>query len=220
MLAALSAGQRKVSIRIAQNTAEEYRAAVGLAKPRYGVKLAAITSTALASLMLLGLAYPNAWSAWILNRAVSAGEVISHETQLAARRSRRQQDVRIAGEAKIAALTPRPSQLSGVAVGPGTAAPARSGAAVPATKIPATPERRSQIIVREGDTLENIAVRYLGSNSGINQLIEANPHLTDINQLNVGQVIYLPPGISAKVAHDQAAVAASGSNAQDSPGAN
>jgi nucleoid-associated protein YgaU len=71
--------------------------------------------------------------------------------------------------------------------------------------IPPAAERRPQMIVRYGDTLEKIAIRYFGSDSGINQLIEANPQLTDINQLTVGQVIYLPPGNNPKLSRDQTA---------------
>jgi general secretion pathway protein A len=200
MLAALRAGQRKVSMGIAKETAAEYLEAVGLAKPRYGFKLAAIGSTALASLMLLGLVYPNAWSAWVINRALSVGEVISHTTHPAIRAGRRQKAARIRLEAKNPALTPRPLQSVAVIVPPAMPPAVARTAASPAT---AAPERRGQIIVREGDTLENIAIHYLGSKSGIDQLMTANPHLTDINQLDVGQVIYLPPGITAKASHDR-----------------
>jgi LysM repeat protein len=85
------------------------------------------------------------------------------------------------------------------------------------TGVPAAPEQRSQITVRYGDTLEKIAIRYFGSKSGINQLIAANPQLTNINQLSVGQIIYLPPGITPKASHDQTATARPVPNAEDSP---
>jgi len=215
MLAALRAGQRKVSVSIAKETAAEYLEAVGLAKPRYGFKVAAIGSTALASLMVLGLVYPNAWSAWMLSRAVSVGEVIRHEARPVTRASGRQKPAGIQRDAKKAALTPRPVQA--VAIVAPAPAVVRIVAASPAAKIPASPVRRSQIIVRAGDTLENIAIRYLGSNAGINQLIAANPHLTDINQLEVGQVIYLPPGVSAKADDGPAASAVLPSNTNHSP---
>jgi type II secretory pathway predicted ATPase ExeA/LysM repeat protein len=79
-------------------------------------------------------------------------------------------------------------------------------AASAAPAAPAAPaERRNQITVRAGDTLEKIAVRYLGTTSGINAFIAANPQLTNVNQLTVGQVIYLPPGVSPKAAHADAA---------------
>jgi type II secretory pathway predicted ATPase ExeA/LysM repeat protein len=75
---------------------------------------------------------------------------------------------------------------------------------------------RSRITVRSGDTLEKIAIDYFGSKSGINQLIDANPQLTDINQLTVGQVLYLPAGVAPKAPRDQAADAPPASDARDS----
>ena len=78
------------------------------------------------------------------------------------------------------------------------AAAAVSAATEKQTALPATPEQRSQITVKDGDTLEKIALRFFRSNAGISELIKANPQLTDINHLSVGQVIYLPPGISGR----------------------
>lgn len=76
--------------------------------------------------------------------------------------------------------------------------------------------QRKQVIVRYGDTLEDIAVRYLGSKSKINELIDANPQLTNINQLNVGEVIYLPPDASSNASQDQTATAHQVPNVRDS----
>ena len=78
------------------------------------------------------------------------------------------------------------------------AAAAVSAATEKQTALPATPEQRSQITVKDGDTLEKIALRFFRSNAGISELIKANPQLTDINHLSVGQVIYLPAGISGR----------------------
>jgi phage tail protein X len=78
------------------------------------------------------------------------------------------------------------------------------------------PERRSQITVRHGDTLEKIAIRYFGSTSGLNALIAANPQLTDINRLTVGQIIYLPRGITPKASHDLTATVPPSPNTEDS----
>jgi LysM repeat protein len=86
-----------------------------------------------------------------------------------------------------------------------------------ATQKPAAPEQRSQITVKHGDTLEKIAIRYSGSKSGIKELIDANPQLTNIDQLTVGEVIHLPPGITQKASQDQTALARPGPNAEDSP---
>jgi nucleoid-associated protein YgaU len=83
---------------------------------------------------------------------------------------------------------------------------------------PTAPEQRRQITVKYGDTLENIAVRYFGSTSELNALIAANPQLTDINRLTVGQIINLPHGISPKASHDhQTANERPVANAEDSP---
>ena len=62
--------------------------------------------------------------------------------------------------------------------------------------------QRRQITVRYGDTLEKIAIRYFGSKSGINELIDANPQLIDIDRLHIGQVIYFPSGSTSKTSHD------------------
>ncbi len=66
--------------------------------------------------------------------------------------------------------------------------------------MPAAPSQRRQITVRYGDTLELIAIRYFGSKAGINEIIQANPQLTNINQLRVGEMIYIPVGVPAKAA--------------------
>ncbi|HZO82156.1 MAG TPA: AAA family ATPase [Candidatus Binataceae bacterium] len=86
---------------------------------------------------------------------------------------------------------------------PSAHAEANLGAATQKPAVtPAAASQRSQVTVQYGDTLEKIAIRYLGSSSGINALVKANPQVTDINQLNVGEVIYLPPGVAAKAKHD------------------
>jgi LysM repeat protein len=95
------------------------------------------------------------------------------------------------------------------------AAAAVSAGAQKQTGAPAA--QRSQITVRDGDTLEKIAIRYIGSKSGINQLVTANPQLTNINHLSVGQVIHLPPGLTPKGSRDQSATARPVPNAEDSP---
>jgi len=72
---------------------------------------------------------------------------------------------------------------------------------------PALANHRGQISVRYGDTLEKIAIRYLGSKDGLTVLLQANPQLKDINQLSVGEVIYLPPGVNVRAPHDETAFA-------------
>jgi nucleoid-associated protein YgaU len=97
------------------------------------------------------------------------------------------------------------------------AAVAVSAATQKQTAVPAVPEQRNQATVKYGDTLEKIAIRYYGSKSGIKELVDANPQLTNINQLSVGQVIHLPPGITPKASQDQTATARPVPSAEDSP---
>ncbi|HEY2523972.1 MAG TPA: LysM domain-containing protein, partial [Candidatus Binataceae bacterium] len=98
-------------------------------------------------------------------------------------------------------------------------APAAAAVAPAPAAAPAPAVRRNQITVRAGDTLEKIAVRYFGSNSGISAFIAANPQLANINQLIVGQVIYLPPGVSPKAAHEEAATEPAEAESADEPAA-
>jgi general secretion pathway protein A len=67
---------------------------------------------------------------------------------------------------------------------PVSAAPPESEAA----KL--TPAR--QLVVRYGDTLLQIAMRYLGSERAVNDLINANPQLVDVNRIYPGQKLTLP----------------------------
>jgi len=88
-----------------------------------------------------------------------------------------------------------------VSAGPGPIAV--SAATQEQTAAPAPMERRRQITVRYGDTIERLAIRYFGTKSGINDLIDANPQLTNINRLSSGQILYLPSGSNLKAPHDQ-----------------
>jgi LysM repeat protein len=94
------------------------------------------------------------------------------------------------------------NNVAGPATAPETridpTAPAAAAVSAATQKQTAGPEQRSQITVRSGDTLEKIAIRYFGSKSETNELIDANPQLANINQLSVGQIIYLPPGVTPK----------------------
>jgi len=50
---------------------------------------------------------------------------------------------------------------------------------------------KRSVLVKYGDTLENLALQHLGSRNALNALIEANPQITDINKIFPGQKIYL-----------------------------
>jgi type II secretory pathway predicted ATPase ExeA/LysM repeat protein len=90
-------------------------------------------------------------------------------------------------------------------VTPAIEAPPGNTAAQKPLGAPELASHRGQISVRYGDTLEKIAIRYLGSKDGLTALLQANPQVKDINQLSVGEVIYLPPGVSPKPRHDETA---------------
>jgi len=52
-------------------------------------------------------------------------------------------------------------------------------------------DRKRSILVKYGDTLENLALQHLGSRTALNILINANPQITDINRIYPGQKVYL-----------------------------
>jgi type II secretory pathway predicted ATPase ExeA len=52
-------------------------------------------------------------------------------------------------------------------------------------------DARRSISVKYGDTLELIALRYLGSRYALGSLIAANPQIADINRIFPGQKVYL-----------------------------
>lgn len=68
-----------------------------------------------------------------------------------------------------------------------SAAPGPSLALAPA---PAAPKATIQI--HAGDTLHDLAAKYLGSEDRTRDLISANPQIKDPNNLYVGEVVYLP----------------------------
>jgi type II secretory pathway predicted ATPase ExeA/phage tail protein X len=69
--------------------------------------------------------------------------------------------------------------------------------APPARESHPSPPRLRQIRVRLGDTVENIARRYLGSSEKIDELIAANPQLANVDRIFPGDVIYLPQSDSS-----------------------
>jgi general secretion pathway protein A len=241
MMAAFYAGENKVSYKTAKKTAAEYHDAVAIESRKPGtwplVVRALIAGAALGSLLISGFVYPDVWSE-VLNHTVSFGRANEHTVPTDSRAARHRKGAGSRHEAK-AALTPHPlesqaslapdaaatvapkSDVAGPAMTPGmpiaSTAPTVAAASAGTPKPAAVPEQRSQIIVRYGDTLEKIAIRYFGSESGLNALIAANPQLTDINRLSVGQIIYLPHGITPKASHDQTATAPAVPNAENSP---
>jgi general secretion pathway protein A len=70
---------------------------------------------------------------------------------------------------------------------------AGDGQAMDLSSLPAEPkdDQKSSISVKYGDTLEKLAIEYLGSRYALNTLIGANPQITDINKIYPGQTVYL-----------------------------
>ncbi len=231
MLAAFQATEKKVSVKTAKKIAATYHDSVSITKPHSGRRLLAmpalVMGIGLAALLFLGLVHPNAWSNWFYHSPSSVQQVepAAHPVKAVVRvKAVEQRGVKghqeFGGKLKTAPyVAPRPAELPASVATPvvalaetGNDVPVRAtSSTVPAriagiqkrTEVPPTQEQRGSITIRYGDTLESIAIRYFGSKAGINELIQANPQLTNINQLSVGQVIYLPPGIPHKPSQDQ-----------------
>ena len=220
MLAAFHAGERKVSVRMAKKVASQYHDSVGIRHEGFAWRRLAmpalIASTATASALLVGVAYRQNQSHRIFDHTAPSGEPIEQTTgpfqAVKARKTAQQAVQRDLGSGPkrkaLASLESGPLELQIVSE---AAEPAPKGEVTMAavsdtpTRVSRDSEQRTQITVRYGDTLEKIAVRYFGSKSGINELMEANPQLTNINRLNVGDVIYLPRGVAPKASDDQSA---------------
>jgi phage tail protein X len=244
MQAAFYAGDKKVTLKTAKKVAAEYQDSVGIqnhgssSRPLGMPTL--LVGTAIAALLLFGFVYP-IWSDWVLIRSGPSGMAIEQ----AAQPVKTALQVKTGEEpplhwhsnngAKAKANTsvesqPLPLRTSFVPGAPTAAASKNDGAAsatAPAAavnagiqkqnRLRAAPAQRRQITVRYGDTLKLIAIRYFGSKAGINDIIQANPQLTNINQLTVGEVIYLPAGIAPKAdSRDETATAWSVSNVEES----
>jgi general secretion pathway protein A len=67
----------------------------------------------------------------------------------------------------------------------------------PVKASPPSQPRLRQIRVKLGDTVANIARRYLGSNQKLDELIAANPQLANVDRIFPGDVIYLPQSDSS-----------------------
>ncbi len=68
-----------------------------------------------------------------------------------------------------------------------------SPAPMPALKTEtAAPPEATIIRIRQGDTIHDLAAKYLGSKYRARELINANPQIKDPNNLFVGQIIFLP----------------------------
>lgn len=244
MLAAFYAGERRVSDKTAKKIAAEYHESVGIVKPKSRAQLLVTSALAAAAVLALvvavGAVLPNKFSNRFLhyravNQAANAREISSVTPPAPRVELRGARDAGAAGiphghaQAAVSLASPsgksaaRPENSSGAALAPDQAMHASANATMDAatrsdhsvaTEIGAN--QRNQVVVKSGDTLEKIAVRYFGSESGINQLVAANPQLTDINQLTVGQIIHLPKGAAARTVRDQSPTSVRNSSHEDS----
>jgi type II secretory pathway predicted ATPase ExeA/phage tail protein X len=227
MQAAFYAGDKKVTVKVAKKVAADYQDSVGIKKQGSGSRPLGMPTlligTAIAALLLLAFVYP-IWSDWVLSRSDPSGVAMEQTAQpvktalqvQTGEEPRLDEHPNSAAKAKAVASAESPplpvrtsfvpgSPSSAVSKNDGAAAATASGVAVNAgvqkeNSMPAAPSGRRQITVRYGDTLELIAIRYFGSKAGINEIIQANPQLTNINQLRVGEMIYIPVGVPAKAA--------------------
>jgi type II secretory pathway predicted ATPase ExeA/phage tail protein X len=214
--AAFYANERKVSVGTAKKTALEYHDSVAITKRRPSrmrllVIAPLVVGVGVAALLLLGVVYPNGASDWVRNHTVSFGKAKTVEQADDAGPLdfgvKPINPAALAPQPVEAGRSPRspmagPMRVPGMRIDP-TAPAAAAVSAGDQTGAPAVPPQRRQVTVRPGDTLETIAMRYYGSKDGISELIEANPQLTDINRLSVGQTIYLPSSIAPKASHNQ-----------------
>jgi general secretion pathway protein A len=71
-----------------------------------------------------------------------------------------------------------------------------------ATPLPKQPSaasserQRRGVRVHYGDTLQRLAIRYLGARDRLQSLIDANPQLRNFNRIHPGQTVYLPASAS------------------------
>jgi len=216
MQAAYNAGERKVSYKTANRIAAQYHDSVRITKQGFFARPfampALVAGPALAALLLLSLLLPNLRSS---NHTVPVTQVKSVAQVMPVEQPGVEEHPGSSAEPLAASpVAPRPAELH-ASLAPVAAASANEVRKVPTgmiapnaaaasamiqkqTGASAVPLQRSQIIVKDGDTLEKIALRYFRSNTGIYELIKANPQLTNINHLTVGQIIYLPAGIGGR----------------------
>lgn len=217
--AAFYANERKVSVATAKKTALEYHDSVAItrrqpSRMKWLLLPPLAAGVGLAAMLLLGVVYPNGASEWVRDHTLKLGKARTIEradeegpfdfgVKPIERAPGAVQNIE-------AGRKPRdpiagPLRVPGIHLDPTTpAAAAVSVANQPGA--PARPQPPRQIAVRQGDTLGTIAMRYYGSEEGVSELIAANPQLTDINRLSVGQTINVPATPGA--AHQQATATA------------
>jgi general secretion pathway protein A len=220
MMAAFYTGDRKITVRTAKKIAAEYQASIGQAKGFSLGGLATVMGAAVAAILLLGFVYRNGWWGQARARATFLSDIIGKRIQQADLKATSPKALAVYPEAKPAASISAREREAGMVNAPALTTPPAPNAVMTHAAAEQTPisrqtgstggstqaqansaaqaQTRSQVTVREGDTLEKIAARYLGSDAEVNNLIQANPQIADVNDLSVGQTIYLPSGIAPK----------------------
>jgi type II secretory pathway predicted ATPase ExeA/LysM repeat protein len=194
MLLAYSSGKRKVDIQSAREAASEYENLLGSADsekkkvPRvwrwWRMGVAAAGLAALVTIIL---------RAGIADSPKRTGTNYSGDLALKPHTLRL---TRFDSASAESAAVPLPHagedrNSPGALRGSAQAAPPRvvsTGSLVP-------PPRR-WIRVRRGDTLQRLAIRYLGSEQRLPSLIQANPQLRNFDLIYPGQTVYLPASTS------------------------
>jgi phage tail protein X len=59
------------------------------------------------------------------------------------------------------------------------------------SSVSSTAVRHRSVLVKYGDTLERLAIRYLGSRYALGAIEDANPQIADVNKIYPGQKVYL-----------------------------
>ncbi len=185
LLTAYAAGARTVTLRVAFETVKDFesiyhpekqRAASEAKRNPFNSAPAILGRMAPAvmvvlSLFLLGF---GAVIFWVEN---ASGHNFGHKA------------APVAGYTSVVPAAPAASERLPVSV-EGAIVPVASSA-IAGTKAPAASLRR-QVAVRAGDTLERIAIEYLGSADRLADLIHENPQIQDFDVVYPGQIVYLP----------------------------
>ena len=214
MLLAYSSGARKVKGTFARVAAVEYENlfhACESAKARKSLKsfphLARSLAFPMIGLGALGLLVMSAALIWSSRIAGPQGWTMKPVTYFpdaspAAARSLSAPAAHTSAISTVPAMTPAVASLleesshpKGTMVVAARHPPALSASVSVSEATKQVPAR--QLVVRYGDTLLQIATRYLGSEQAVNDLIKANPQLADINRIYPGQKLTLPNQLSA-----------------------
>ncbi len=125
--------------------------------------------------------------------ALGVGTVlVAKTTSWPANLSRVSQQIAAPASPKVSAPAAAADKIAPAALGY-TAPVAEAPAAVPSGTTESAPAPHiTTIQIRRGDTLHDLATKYLGSKDRTRELINANPQIKDPNTLYVGQIVYLP----------------------------